>query len=132
MTGPVDTLDARESAENLSGDTVVMLIRAFEEIAKHWDLSELDISCLIGSQGLSTLRQSPEEIPAETKRRVLLIYLIHSSLHTIFLEPERALRWIRKPNNAFEGNSALYVMKHDGARGIDRVASYLASVAWGL
>jgi len=42
--------------------------------------------------------------------RMALLIGIHKGLRYLFRDPERGYAWIRKPNAAFEGHSALDVM----------------------
>ena len=50
---------------------------------------------------------------------------IHKAIRIIFHEPERGYRWIKAPNKAFSGKSALDIMLGGDLIDIMRVRSYL-------
>lgn len=50
---------------------------------------------------------------------------IHRALRCMFVDGDRAARWIGAPNEAFDGASALDLMLADGLAGMRRVEAYL-------
>ncbi len=50
---------------------------------------------------------------------------IHRALRCIFVDSDRAARWIGAPNEAFGGVCALDLMLADGLEGMQRVEAYL-------
>ncbi|WP_415257257.1 MbcA/ParS/Xre antitoxin family protein [Sulfitobacter sp.] len=56
---------------------------------------------------------------------------IHKALRIIFTEADRSYRWVKKPNDAFGGSSALEVMLGGELTDVMRVRRYLDAVRGG-
>ena len=61
----------------------------------------------------------------DLKARLSNIMGIHKALRLIFREPERGYGWVKAPNEAFDGKSALDVMLGGDLTDIMRVRRYL-------
>lgn len=114
-------------------------VRAFVNIAKHWELSTEEQLALLGSPGRSTFfawKQSPENasLPRDTLERISYLLGIYKALQILLPDPQAADAWIRKPNNAllFGGKSALARMLSGNVSDLYVVRQYLdaARGAW--
>lgn len=59
------------------------------------------------------------------KARLSNLMGIHRALRVIFVDPQRGYEWMREPNAAFEGRSALEVMLGGELTDLIRVRRYL-------
>ncbi|MDO9589035.1 MAG: DUF2384 domain-containing protein [Brevundimonas sp.] len=119
------TLDAREGA-GLS--RIPVDLDAFFSIAEKWKLSTDDQIRLLGSPGRSTFFKWKKEggaVPVDTTERISHILGIWKSLKVLFTLDERAYDWIHRPNDYFDGQSALNVMLAGGVSDLYRVRWYL-------
>jgi len=104
------------------------MFRAALNLFRHWGLTDEQAAVLL-------------DVPARTYRRWKLAGMgrlgrdgrarlsnlmgIHKALRIIFREPQRGYRWIKAPNDAFDGRSALDVMLGGELTDIMRVRRYL-------
>ena len=119
------------SAELLTPAEIAAVARAAAGIMRQWRMPEQRAAKLAGVADLNDLGISERELSHETKSRLVALFSVHSLLRTIFSEPERAHQWISRPNDAFDGRSALDVMEARGLQGIEAVSAYLMGVANG-
>jgi hypothetical protein len=94
-----------EERRTLSGPA----LRGFRGIASGWQLTLQEQEALLGSEGPALLRGKDEDIGADALARISYVLGIYKVLHTLFVVPEQADRWIRAPNAAplLDGNTAL-------------------------
>jgi len=64
-------------------------------------------------------------VPLDTKFRLGTLLGIHKALRYMFTDPARAYEWVRKPNTAFGGKSALDRMLQGAPTDLAAVRSYL-------
>jgi hypothetical protein len=89
------------------------LLRAFFNLADRWALNDAEARILLGRPALRTFaRWKADEaelsrIPHDTRQRLSILMGIHKGLRHMFREAERGYEWMRKPNRAFGGQSAL-------------------------
>ncbi len=94
-------------------DETGAMLRAFFNLAKRWDLSDLEGRVLLGSPAARTYARwkarqvQPSRISRDTRERLSILMGIHKSLRYLFPDPSRGYVWIRKPNQAFGGLPAL-------------------------
>lgn len=103
-------------------------LEAFFAIAEKWKLSTDDQIRLLGSPGRSTFfkwKKDGGAVPVDTTERISHILGIWKSLKILFTLDERAYDWVRRPNDYFDGQSALDVMLAGGVSDIYRVRWYL-------
>jgi hypothetical protein len=107
------------------------ILRLFE----HWGVSDADAAIILGGIAPRTVsRWRAGELGRATRDlgdRMSLLLGIHKSLRIIFEEPGRGYRWIKAPNDAFGGRSALDILRQGGMADIARLRSYLDSVRGG-
>ena len=85
--------------------------RAFFRIMDAWSVSEADARVLLGAPSRSTFynykRGDGGDLGADTLERVSYVLGIYKALQLLFPNPQQADEWMRKPNRAFGGRSAL-------------------------
>jgi len=106
------TVTKNKSLEDLfaapgATDTAIRICR---RISKKWNLDEVEESKLLGVPAQTTPVSSPELL-----ERLSYILGIYKNLRFIFTTEQRASGWIRRPNDAFDGKTALDVMMEDPA-----------------
>lgn len=104
------------------------VMEAFQGLAELWQLSTEDQLLLLGSPGRSTLFKWKKEggsIPRDTVERVSHLLAIHKALEILLPDAGAADGWIRRPNQAFKGQSALDVMRGGQVVDIYRVRQYV-------
>lgn len=84
-------------------------LRICRRIAKAWDLNESEQAGLLGIHPQSV------EVQPESLKRFSFILGIYKNLRILFPTEERANQWVKKPNAAFGGRTALEIMVEDPA-----------------
>lgn len=103
-------------------------LEAFLVMAEKWGLSTDDQIKLLGSPGRSTFFKWKKEggaLPNDTGERLSHLLAICKALRILFTVDERGDAWMRRPNDFFDGLSALDVMLVGGVSDIYRVRQYL-------
>ena len=95
----------------------------FLHIAKAWQLSDSEAKKLLGIKEDVTANSL---LTSHTERRLVLLTSIYESLHYLFQNTEQANAWVHKPNNAFNGETGLFLML-SSVKGIDQVNKYLSA-----
>ncbi|KPF81959.1 hypothetical protein IP70_22460 [alpha proteobacterium AAP38] len=79
-----------------------------------WDLSDLEARTLLGDMAQRTWARwklgEIGRVDRDLRARMAILMGIHKALRYLFAEPARGYAWIRKPNEAFSGRSALDTM----------------------
>ena len=104
------------------------VMEAFQGLAELWQLSTEDQLQLLGSPGRSTFFKWKKEggsIPRDTVERVSHLLAIHKALEILLPDTRAADGWVRRPNQAFKGQSALDVMRGGQVMDIYRVRQYV-------
>jgi uncharacterized protein (DUF2384 family) len=106
--------------------------RAFFRIMQAWGATDADARVLLGAPSRSTFynykRGEGGTLSADTLERISYVLGIYKALTLLFPNPEQAHAWMRKPNAAFGGRSALdYAL---GGKVVDlaNVRAYLDAV----
>jgi uncharacterized protein (DUF2384 family) len=90
------------------------LARTTVNLFKVWNLADAEACTLLGGMSPRTWARWKEGVAGRIDRdlRMRMAHLmgIHKGLRYVFKEPARAYAWIRKPNAAFGGQSALDLM----------------------
>lgn len=108
--------------------TIPAVMEAFQGLAELWQLSTEDQLLLLGSPGRSTFFKWKKEggsIPRDTVERVSHLLAIHKALEILLPDAGAADGWVRRPNQAFKGQSALDVMRGGQVMDIFRVRQYV-------
>ena len=115
-------------------DTIAVGLRAFFEIAEKWSLSYEESSTLLGQPGRSTYYNWRSGKVGEVVHsldlgtRISYVLGIFKALEIIYKQPAMADAWVRKPNEAFGGQSALERMLAGQIIDLAQVRAYLDSV----
>ena len=111
------------------------MARAVVNLLGKWELTDAQASVLLGGLSARTWALwkagAPGRIPRDLKSRLSNLMGIHKALRIIFTEADRAYGWIKRPDDAFGGASALNVMLGGELTDIMRVRRYLDSIRGG-
>jgi hypothetical protein len=104
-------------------------LRLFFALIPLWKISETEARSLLGEPAPSTFdlwrHGEYEPIPHDILYRLGDLVGIHIGLRYLFQEPVRGYEWLRKPNEAFAGQSALALMLSGHPSGLTRVRGYI-------
>ena len=107
---PVSAQPARETGPVTQAESAAML-RAVFRLFEKWAVTDTEARILLGQPSPSTLyrwkRGEIGGIPSDTIWRLADLMGIHKALRYLFADVERCYAWVRKPNLAFAGRSAL-------------------------
>jgi hypothetical protein len=111
-------------------------LRAFGRIAEHWGLSTDEQRRLLGEPPRSTFfawRKAPAQavLSRDTLERLSLLLGIYKSLQILLPDAAAADAWVRKPNSAFGGSSALALMLGGNVADLLRVRRWLDAARGG-
>jgi hypothetical protein len=108
------------------------LKRSFFRILEAWGASDAEARVLLGSPGRSSFynykRGEGGALNSDTVERVSYVLGIYKALQLLFPNPEQADAWMRKPNAAFGGRSALEHALGGMVVDLAAVRAYLDSV----
>lgn len=101
---------------------------------QRWDLNDQDAAVLLGGISVRTYQRwkhgsgaSATPIAVDLASRMSNLLGIHKALRLLFSEKERGYGWIKRPNEAFAGRSALEIMLGGQLTDLMRVRRYLDS-----
>ena len=90
------------------------LARTTVSLFRAWQLSDIEARTLLGDMAQRTWARWKEggigRIDRDLRARMAILMGIHKGLRYLFSDPARGYVWIRKPNAAFNGQSALDIM----------------------
>ncbi|MFO7854237.1 MAG: MbcA/ParS/Xre antitoxin family protein [Paracoccaceae bacterium] len=109
--------------------------RAIPALFARWEITDAQAAILLGGVSTKTVQRWRDGAFGRAGRdladRMSHILGIHKALRLLFADPARGYAWIRKPNAAFGGVSALEVMLRGGMEDLQRVRRYLDSARGG-
>ena len=121
--------------KNVRNDVKSAGLRAFFNIMDAWDVKPQEAIILLGRPGKSTYfkwkKNAVGNVPYDSIQRVSYILGIYKALQILFSESTRADTWLKKPNKAFAGQSALERMLGGDITDLAFVREYLDSVRGG-
>ena len=86
----------------------------FFRLAADWGLSRQQQITLLGEPSERTFYRWRSgvvvHLPHDTLERISVLIGIREATHVLLPVPERANAWVKRPNKAFDGRSALEVM----------------------
>lgn len=112
-------------------------LRAYFAIAAKWELSNDEAMVLLGRPGRTTFYSWKKGEVGQVAHsldlasRLSYILGIFKALEYLYQRPELADGWVRKPNNAFGGQSALERMLGGQVTDLAAIRDYLDSVRGG-
>lgn len=124
----VATAPAEFTPEPITDQEAGALLRACLNLFQRWDLTDSEAATLLDMAPRTLARWkagTAGRIDRDQRARLSNLVGIHKALRLIFKEAERGYAWIRKPNDAFAGKSALDVMLNGELTDLMRVRRYL-------
>ena len=132
---PVAKTAFQPNAPEISDAESEAMARAVVNLLGKWGLTNAQASVLLGGLSARTWARWKAggigRIPRNLKSRLSNLMGIHKTLRIFFTEADRAYSWIKQPNDAFGGASALDVMLGGELTDIMRVRRYLDSAQGG-
>jgi hypothetical protein len=125
---PVATEAAPFSPEPITDAEAAAMFRAALRLFRLWGVTDEGAAILLDLPRRTFARWKAGEIGRigrDGKARLSNLMGIHKALRIIFREPARGYDWIRAPNAAFGGRSALQVMLGGELTDLIRVRRYL-------
>lgn len=117
------------SAEPISDQEAAASFRAVINLLQRWDVTDEQASLLLDVPARTLARwkadRAPGRLGRDGKSRLSNLLGIHKALRIIFREPQRSYGWVKAPNQAFGGRSALDVMLGGELTDLMRVRRYL-------
>jgi len=105
------------------------MIRAAFNLFRLWNVSDPQARVLLGQPSSSTFyrwkRGEIGAVPSDTIWRLGDLMGIHKALRHLFTEPERGYAWVKRPNAAFGGQSALDRMLAGAPSDLAAIRNYL-------
>ena len=110
-------------------DEARAMLRAVLSLFDKWGVPKEDRIVMLGSPSERTFQRwrSGEigTLSVDTIYRLGDLLGIHKALRYMFTDPERGYAWVKHPNAAFGGATALDVMRQGAPADITRVRAYL-------
>ena len=105
------------------------MARAVVTLFDLWGLSDAQAVVLLGGISSRTWARWKSgqvgRLARDLKARLSNLMAIHKALRIIFVEKDRAYGWVKRPNEAFGGRSALEIMLGGELTDLMRVRRYL-------
>ncbi len=126
-----------EPQRGIDADSIAAGLRAFFAIADRWGLTTDEAIALLGHPSRATyfnwkkgdVRHVAHSF--DLASRLSYVLGIFKALEILYERPELADRWIRQPNQAFGGQSAIERMRAGHMVDLAAVRTYLDSVRGG-
>ncbi len=117
------------TSEPITDEEAAAMFRAALNLFQRWGVTDEQASTLLDVPPRTLARWKAERAPGrlgrDDKARLSNLMGIHKALRMIFREPQRGYAWIKAPNEAFGGRSALEVMLGGDLTDLMRVRRYL-------
>lgn len=118
---------ALEELDPAQVDSVAL--KAFFNLAAEWELKRDEQITLLGAPSERTFYRwrggSVAGLPKDTLERISVLLGIYKAINILLPVRERAAAWIRRPNKAFGGETALDVMLKGRIDNLYQVRRYL-------
>lgn len=122
-------MPAEAAALRLDPATSKTAKKAFFRIMERWGVGNDDARVLLGAPGRSTFfawkKGEGGLLPGDALERVSYVLGIYKALQLLFPDPAQADRWVKQPNAAFGGRSALDRMLAGHVVDLHYVRAYL-------
>jgi hypothetical protein len=125
---PVERARKPLTTELLSEHEAAALFKAALNLFSRWGVNDEQGSVILDLPRRTFARWKTGEIgriSRDGQARLSILMGIHKALRTIFRESTRAYAWIKTPNAAFQGRSALEVMLGGEMADLMRVRRYV-------
>ena len=116
------------SPDPITDEEAGAMFRAALNLFRLWGVTDDQAAIILDLPRRTFARWKTGEIGRigrDGKARLSNLMGIHKALRVIFKEPARGYAWIKAPNAAFSGRSALDVMLHGELTDLMRVRHYL-------
>lgn len=121
--------DDRVSSAAISDAEAAALARTTVNLFRAWGLSDAEACTLLGGMSVRTWARWKEgtvgRIDRDLRMRMAHLMGIHKGLRYLFRDPARGYAWVRTPNAAFDGLSALGVMLRGDMGDLAAMRAYL-------
>ncbi len=130
MLQPIEAtpIERAESAA-ITDEEAAALARATVNLFRAWKLTDVEATTLLGGLSVRTWARwkdgSIGRIDRDLRMRMAHLMGIHKGLRYLFKEPARGYEWVRKPNDAFDGKSALDLMLRGELSDLQDMRAYL-------
>jgi uncharacterized protein (DUF2384 family) len=124
----VDTTPRDFAPSPITDEEAAAMFRAAVKLFSLWGITDEQAATLLDMPVRTYRRWKTERqggITRDGRARLSNIMGIHKALRIIFREPQRSYAWIKAPNAAFGGRSALEVMLGGELTDLMRVRRYL-------
>ncbi len=113
----------------ITDEEAAALARATVNLSKAWKLSDAEATTLLGGLSVRTWARWKEgsigRIDRDLRMRMAHLMGIHKGLRYLFKDPARGYEWVRKPNDSFDGKSALDLMLRGELSDLADMRAYL-------
>lgn len=132
---PIETRAPDFVPAPITDDEAAAMFRAVVNLFRRWGVTDDEAAVLLDLKPRTYGRwkaEGPGRISRDGRARLSNIMGIHKALRIIFRETQRAYGWVKAPNEAFAGRTALDVMLGGEMTDLMRVRRYLDAVrgAW--
>lgn len=129
MPPPIPLRPSSEAQGQVTDEEARAMLRTVLTLFDKWDIAKAERLTLLGGVSDRTFQRwrSGEIGPLskDTVFRLAELLGIHKALRYMFQDVTRAYGWVKRPNDAFGGTSALDLMLQGSPLDISRVRSYL-------
>ena len=105
------------------------MLRAVLNLLDKWNLRREEMLVLLGGPSERTFQRwragEIGPLPSDTVFRIGDLLGIHKALRYMFTDIAHVYTWVKRPNDAFGGKSALDVMLQGAPADVSRVRAYL-------
>lgn len=125
---PVDTAPREFRPEPITDEEARALFRAAVALFRLWGITDEQAATLVDMPVRTYRRWKAGEYgraSRDARARLSNLLGIHKALRIVFKEPQRGYAWVKAPNAAFSGRSALDVMLGGELTDLMRVRRYL-------
>lgn len=125
---PIDTAARDFAPVPITDAEAAAMFRAAVNLFRLWGLTDEQAATLLDLTVRSYRRWKAGvtgRIDRDTRARLSNLMGIHKALRIVFREPQRGYAWLKAPNAAFGGRSALDVMLGGELTDLMRVRRYL-------
>jgi len=109
--------------------------RTVINILARWRVSDVNAAVILGGIAAKTFRRWKDgdygRVNRDLADRMSLLLAIHKALRIVFAGPARGYAWMRQPNAAFAGQTALDMLGRGGMDDLIRLRRYLDAMRGG-
>ena len=125
----VEKAAAPEAVAVITDEEGEAMARAAVNLFRHWGLTDAEACVLLGGVSKRTYARWKDgdigRLTIDQKTRLSILMGVHKALRILFTEKARVYEWVKKPNQAFSGRSALDIMLGGYLTDLFRVRHYL-------